>query len=281
MRALSLAQKDALADPATQIATLWRITRADGVVLRLCDWDVPLASDGETWTPNGSAERSSVRLGTGLQAGNLDITGFFASGQITEADMLAGRYDYAALLVSAAFANLSLPSIPLASGRFGEVQADNGQYNVAVNDLVQTLQTTVGEATSAACRADFGDARCQASLTTWRKTYTLASVTDARTLVLTGPSQLPAGTYAQGIVEIMTGAAAGLKAEIKAWTAGTLTLGLYLPLPILPAAGDSVRVTAGCDKALATCRDVFANVINFQGEPHVPGLDALAAPEVG
>lgn len=280
MRALSIAQKEALADPATQIATLWKITRADGVVLRLCDWDTQLSADGETWTPNGSAERSSVRLGTGLQAGNLDIKGFFASGQITETDILAGRYDYAALLVSAAFANLALPSIPLASGRFGEVQADNGKYSVAVNDLVQTLQTTVGEATSAACRADFGDARCQASLTTWRKTYTLASVTDARTLVLTGPSQLAAGTYAQGIVEVMSGAAAGWTMEIKAWTAGTLTLGLYLPLPILPAAGDSVRVTAGCDKALATCRDVFANVINFQGEPHVPGIDALAAPEV-
>lgn len=280
MRALSLAQREALADPATQIATLWRITRADGVVLRLCDWDVPLASDGETWTPNGSAERSSVRLGTGLQAGNLDIKGLFATDQISEADLLAGRYDYAALLVSIAFAAIDLPSIPLAAGRFGEVSGDNGQYKVEINDLLQALQTSVGEFTSAACRADFGDARCQASLATWRHTYTLASVADARTLVLTGPSLLPAGTYVQGIVEIMSGAAVGWKMEVKAWTAGTLTLGLYLPLPVLPAAGDSVRVTAGCDKSRATCKTVFSNVINFQGEPDVPGLDALAAPEV-
>lgn len=280
MRALSLAQREALADPATQIATLWRITRADGVVLRLCDWDVPLASDGETWTPNGSAERSSVRLGTGLQAGNLDIKGLFATDQISEADLLAGRYDYAALLVSISFAAIDLPSIPLAAGRFGEVSGDNGQYKVEINDLLQALQTSVGEFTSAACRADFGDARCQASLATWRHTYTLASVADARTLVLTGPSLLPAGTYVQGIVEIMSGAAVGWKMEVKAWTAGTLTLGLYLPLPVLPAAGDSVRVTAGCDKSRATCKTVFSNVINFQGEPDVPGLDALAAPEV-
>lgn len=281
MRALSLAQKEALADPATQIATLWRITRADGVILRLCDWDTALAADGETWQPNGSTERSSVRLGVGLQPGNTDIRGIFAAGQITEADMLSGRYDYAALLVSLGFANLALPSIQIASGRFGEVSADNGQYTVAINDLVQALQSSVGESTSAACRATFGDARCQASFATWRHTYTLSSVTDARTLVLTGPSLLPSGTYAQGVVEIMSGAATGLRMEVKAWASGTLTLGLYLPLPILPAAGDSVRVTAGCDKALATCRDVFANTINFQGEPHVPGLDALAAPEVG
>lgn len=280
MRSLSLAQKEAFADPATQLATLWRITRADGVVLRLCDWDEPLESDGYTWAPNGSTERSSVRLGIGLAPGNLDIKGLFSSGQITDADLLAGRYDYAALLVSIGFANIALPSIPLASGRFGEVQTDNGQYTVAINDLVQALQSSVGESTSAACRATFGDARCQASLATWRQTYTLDAVTDARTLVVSSPVTLPAGTYAQGLVEVMDGAAAGWQMEVKAWTLGTRTLGLYLPLPILPAVGDTVRVTAGCDKSIATCKTIFSNVINFQGEPYVPGLDALAAPEV-
>lgn len=280
MRSLSLAQKAALADPATQLATLWRVTRTDGAVLRLCDWDVQIEADGETWLPNGSTERSSVRLGTGLEAGNVDINGLVATDQISEADLLAGRYDYASLLVSIGFAAVDLPSIPLAAGRFGEVSVDNGQYKVEVNDLLQALQASVGEFTSAACRTDFGSARCQADLATWRKTYTLAAVTDARTLVLTGPSLLPAGTYAQGLVEVMDGDAAGWQMEVKAWDAGTLTLGLYLPLPVLPAAGDTVRVTAGCDKSRATCKTVFVNVINFQGEPDVPGLDALAAPEV-
>lgn len=280
-RALSLAQKAALADPATQLCTLWQLTRTDAVVLRLTDYDVAVVSDGYTWQPNGSTERTSVRLGSGLGVDNLDIAGIFQTGQITEADLLAGRYDYAELLVSIGFANAALPSIPLAKGRFGEVSVDNGQYRVEVNGLAQALQASVGEATSAACRATFGDSRCGASLATWRDTYTLASVTDARTLVLTGPSQISApATYAQGLVEIMTGPAAGWQMEVKTWASGTLTLGLYLPLTVLPVAGNTVRVTAGCDKSLATCRDVFSNVINFQGEPHVPGLDALAAPEV-
>lgn len=279
MRALSPAQQAALAEPAASLATIWTLTRTDGVVLRLTDYDVPLEADGHTYLPNGSTERSSVRLGTGLQAGNLDVAGIVSSGQITEADLLAGRYDYAELLVAQAFTTAALPSIPIAKGFFGEVTVDNGRYRVEVNDRTQSLQALVGESTSAACRADFGDSRCQASLATWRDTYTLASVTDARTLVLTGPSQITApATYAGGLLEVMTGAAAGWKMEVKTWA--SLTLGLYLPLPVLPAAGDQVRVTVGCDKSLATCRDVFANVINFQGEPHVPGIDALAAPEV-
>lgn len=279
-RALSLAHKEALADPATILATIWRLTRTDGVVLRLTDLDVPLQSDGYAHLPNGSTERTSVRLGTGLGAGNLDIRGLFSSDQITEDDLRLGRYDHASLLVSIAFANRDLPSIPLAKGRFGEVSIDNGQYQVEINDLAQALQASIGEATSAACRADFADGRCQASLATWRATYTLASVPDARTLVLTGPSALPAGTYVNGLVEVMDGPAAGWRMEVRSWNAGTLTLGLYLPLSVLPAAGATVRVTAGCDKSRATCKAVFGNVINFQGEPDVPGIDALAAPEV-
>ena len=32
---------------------------------------------------------------------------------------------------------------------------------------------------------------------------------------------------------------------------------------------------AGCDKRLDTCSDRFANVLNFRGEPYVPGADLL------
>ena len=46
---------------------------------------------------------------------------------------------------------------------------------------------------------------------------------------------------------------------------------------ILPKCPAAVRWwnAAGCDKRLATCIDRFANVLNFRGEPYVPGQDAL------
>lgn len=262
------------------LATIWQITRTDGVVLRLTDLDTTLVAAGQTYLPNGSAERTSIKLSAGMSTDNLDISGIVASSQITEADLRDGRYDYAEVLISLAFVNLALDPIALVKGRFGEMELDNGNYIVALNGLTQQLQSVIGESTSPNCRANFGDARCGASLATWRDTYTIASVTDARTLVLTGPSQLTgAATYAGGLVEVMEGPAAGLQMEVK--TFASLTLGLYLPLPTLPEAGDEVRVTAGCDKTRATCRDIFANVVNFQGEPDVPGIDSLAAPPVG
>ena len=40
------------------------------------------------------------------------------------------------------------------------------------------------------------------------------------------------------------------------------------------AGGDAFTVKAGCDKAFSTCKAKFANDLNFQGFPHLPGNDA-------
>ncbi len=48
-----------------------------------------------------------------------------------------------------------------------------------------------------------------------------------------------------------------------------------MPEPIAP--GDAFTVTAGCDKRFATCRDRFANTVNFRGFPHIPGNDFIVS----
>ena len=37
--------------------------------------------------------------------------------------------------------------------------------------------------------------------------------------------------------------------------------------------GDRFQITAGCDKQFVTCREKFANALNFRGHPHMPGND--------
>ncbi len=54
---------------------------------------------------------------------------------------------------------------------------------------------------------------------------------------------------------------------------GQLTLALPLPYPMLT--GDAYSLTKGCDKTIATCFSRFNNVVNFRGEPLVPGLDRM------
>ena len=45
--------------------------------------------------------------------------------------------------------------------------------------------------------------------------------------------------------------------------------------PFVPALPVRVRLVEGCDRRLATCRDRFANAVNFRGEAHLPGNDLL------
>jgi len=272
----------ALEDDATMLVTIWKIIHKNGVTVlaRLTDLDVPLVVNGETYTPNGSTDRSSIKMNVGLGADNLDIKGVLGIATIDEDGLREGRYDYAQLEVSLAFANLNIDPIPLGKGRFGEVTVDNGAYAVEINGPTFPLQATVGEVTTPTCRADFGDARCTVSLASWRHTYTLAAVPNGRTLTLGGATQLPVGgsTYNGGLVEVMDGPAVGLFMEIRSAVYPQLTL--YQPFVILPEGGDTVRVTVGCSKQYTTCRDVFSNGINFQGEKDVPGIDSMLAPGV-
>ena len=42
------------------------------------------------------------------------------------------------------------------------------------------------------------------------------------------------------------------------------------------ATGDTIRLVAGCDKRMQSCRTKFVNFLNFQGFPDIPGDSWLA-----
>jgi uncharacterized phage protein (TIGR02218 family) len=46
-------------------------------------------------------------------------------------------------------------------------------------------------------------------------------------------------------------------------------------MPFEVQVGDKLSIYAGCDKRRETCFTKFNNVINFRGEPDLPGLDAI------
>lgn len=84
-----------------------------------------------------------------------------------------------------------------------------------------------------------------------------------------------------GAVTWESGLNAGASMEVKDFTAddgATIEqiLELFLNMPFDIQVGDKARVYPGCDKSfLAACRDKFDNVINFRGEPYIPGADLL------
>lgn len=86
--------------------------------------------------------------------------------------------------------------------------------------------------------------------------------------------------YNSGIVEWTEGANKGRATEMKDvdYEGGendVYDIELWLPQSEIPVIGDFLMLQAGCDQRRETCRDKFNNVINFRGEPDLPGDDAI------
>lgn len=81
-----------------------------------------------------------------------------------------------------------------------------------------------------------------------------------------------ASVYDGGTIEFTTGQNAGKVIEIISHDTGTdvVTLFTEMPFPIQP--GDTFKLVQGCAKTRAACK-LYDNIINFRGEPDVPGQD--------
>lgn len=82
--------------------------------------------------------------------------------------------------------------------------------------------------------------------------------------------------FVDGLLTFTSGKNAGLAREVKGWTPGSLTFKTYLGFPFDVIIGDEFTALPGCKKRLLPdCRDKLDNILNFRGEPFVPGSDKL------
>jgi hypothetical protein len=129
--------------------------------------------------------------------------------------------------------------------------------------------TTVGEQTTD------GTAVFEA-MEAWSRTGVVVGVLDRTTFTASiDEPRAVDGWFAGGVLTWETGSNAGRSIEVKAWTQAAGQIELFLPLGYAIVPGDLFRIHPGCDKRLDTCIDRFANVLNFRGEPYVPGADLL------
>jgi hypothetical protein len=132
-----------------------------------------------------------------------------------------------------------------------------------------TYDTTVGNPTTD------GTAIFEA-VEAWTRAAVVATVTDNRTFTITvTESRAVDNWFKFGAVIWDTGDNSELGKEIKAWVNSTTEVTLFLTMPFSIQIGDKLGIYAGCDKTLSTCIAKFDNVINFRGEPYLPGPDAL------
>jgi uncharacterized phage protein (TIGR02218 family) len=160
------------------------------------------------------------------------------------------------------------------AGTLGNVNLNQGHIVVELRGLQQYLQQPVGAVTSRECRARLGDSLCRKDLTA----FTFSGTIDAAAgSTLADSARTEAADYfAEGTITFTSGSLNGQTRKIKSSSVGFLLLA-STPFQAI-VTGDTYTIVAGCHKRLEDCRDKYNNVINFQGEPHLPGTDFLTKP---
>jgi uncharacterized phage protein (TIGR02218 family) len=280
MKSTSTALASHLAGPVTTLATCWRITRTDGREFFFTDHDRDVLFEGDLYRASSGYSRTAIANNASLSVDNLDVEGVFDSEAITEEELRAGLFDQAEVRIFLVnWADPSMGSLRMRRGWFGEVVlTEQGVFRTELRGMTQALSQRIGELYSPECRADLGDQRCKVAITgpTWTRPGAVLSVSSRAefTAEVDAPDAND-GWFAGGVLTWESGANAGRSIEVKAWTQATGRIELFLPMGYAIEAGDIFRVHPGCDKRLETCITRFANVLNFRGEPYVPGQDAM------
>lgn len=83
----------------------------------------------------------------------------------------------------------------------------------------------------------------------------------------------PDGWFDWGVLEVLNGPNIMKRLEVASYDAASKMVTLALPLPYIPVVGDSIRMHTGCAKSRSTCVSKFNNILNYRGEPDLPGTD--------
>jgi uncharacterized phage protein (TIGR02218 family) len=70
--------------------------------------------------------------------------------------------------------------------------------------------------------------------------------------------------------------ASGFKGVSANWVQSSLKITTYQPICMARLnVGEGITLYPGCDKTGTTCREKFANKLNFQGEDHYLGINSI------
>jgi uncharacterized phage protein (TIGR02218 family) len=263
------------------MARCWIVTRRDGVMMGFTDHDDDLTVAGTLCHAGTGLTASEATTRLGLQVDGSEIAGALADDSLAEADLAAGRYDAADIEMHLVDWSDPSLSVLLAKGVLGEVRREGSAFAAEFRSLAHRLDEESGRLYTATCAADLGDARCTIDLTNpaFRGSGTVAALAGASAFHASGIGALADGWFTAGKLSFTSGANTGFTVEVKIHRVSLdgvlIELWQRPPEPLAP--GDAFTVTAGCDKRFATCRDRFANTVNFRGFPTIPGNDFVIA----
>ncbi len=258
----------------------WRVVRRDGRTFGFTDHDCDLVFGGVSYRADTGLTAQALSQVNGLAVDNTEAMGALSDEAITEADIKAGRFDGAE--VTAALVDWTRPedtAQTVFKGTIGEVRRGGGAFHAELRGLSEALNRPIGKVYQKPCSALLGDDQCKADLNAagYRVEIAVELIEDARILRFEQLAGFDDRWFERGKLDVLSGEAEGLTALIKndRVVDGTRVIELWEGLRAAIVPGDQIRLTAGCDKRVETCRLKFQNLANYRGFPHVPGDDWL------
>lgn len=265
----------------TTLCHAWRIERVDGVVFAFTDHDVPLVFDGQEFRADSGLSAKAIAQTTGLSVDNTEALGALSDITLREDEIEQGRFDGARVV--SWLVNWADPSQRKVQfrGTIGEIRRVDGAFRAELRGLTEALNKPQGRVFQKPCTAVLGDAQCRFALDTvgYVESRPVESVQEGRVFTWTSFEGFEEAWFTRGRLEVLAGEAKGLWGMIKhdRFEDGLRRVELWEPIRGAVPEGTQVRLVAGCDKRLETCRLKFNNLVNFQGFPDLPGEDWVMA----
>ena len=254
----------------TSVALCWRLERLDGAGIALTSHDQPVMSEGTLHEPTPGMSPAAVTRSLGLEPQSGETAGALSSGALDETDLSVGRWDGAQVRLTVVdWQDPSSAPIPLIGGEIGGVNIDGESFSAELSGAAAVLEGPVCPATSAECRAAFGDKQCRIDLT-GRTLVGHVTASNGAALTLDIPVD---DRFVLGRLRYMSGANCGLATVVLSASGNAIEVRDLARAAV--ENGCRVELREGCDKRFETCVTRFANAANFRGEPHLPGNDLL------
>jgi len=253
------------------VAIYWRIERTDGVSLGFTSHDRDLEFNGLRYRAAPGMLPSAIRRTASLEPDNAEVQGALSHDAVRLEDLAAGRFDGARVEIGVVDWE-TLDRSNLYHGDLGAVSFEGSNFEAELLSVKTELERDTVPRTSPTCRARFCGPGCNLSAHKFTHEAIVAEI-DPLTGKVAFAGSPPAQDMRDGFVRWIEGPHIGKEMEVLE----PANDGLLLSEEIAPEVTPGMRafLREGCDHTLSTCEGRFGNSVNFQGEPFLPGNDAL------
>lgn len=263
----------------TTVCRCWTVTLKDGRKMGFTDHDRDLQFNDIVFSAESGMAAKSLVATTGLSVNNSEVFGILNSDLVDGEELLDGAFDYAEVKMwSVNWSDTSERRLEF-KGYVGEVVQSGAQFEAEIRGISDLLNQQVGCVFQKYCDAVLGGSRCKVDFSDpdFSIQVPIENSRGSRSHSFASLGAFQDGWFSGGRFVVLSGPFAGTTRFIKSdrKTGSSRVVELWEGFRGNLDSETVVRLEAGCDKTLSTCRKKFDNVSNFRGFPHIPGEDWL------